>query len=227
MNKGEREGRTEVFNTDFITDYTINYSDAEPDDGGRPEKKQRKAAIGANMGLYDWVQCIVTAVITGVMIFVFIGRVDGIKGTSMMQTLQNGDAVILSKLFYTPKFQDIIFIKTEYYGDTPIVKRVIGTAGQTVDIDFDRGVVFIDGVELQESYVNTPTTLRIDFTGSVTVPEGHVFVMGDNRNDSSDSRNDNIGMIDVDDIIGKVYFILVPGKGYDTKRDWSRIGPVY
>ncbi len=227
MNEGEREGRTEVFNTDFIADYTINYSDAEADTGGKPEKKQRKATVGANMGLYDWVQCIVTAVITGVMIFVFIGRVDGIKGTSMMQTLQNGDAVVLSKLFYTPKFQDIIFIKTEYYGDAPIVKRVIGTAGQTVDIDFDRGVVFVDGVELQESYVNTPTTLRIDFAGPVTVPEGHVFVMGDNRNESSDSRNDNIGMIDVDDIIGKVYFILVPGKGNNTKRDWNRIGPVY
>lgn len=227
-NEGYPEDNKETFDINFIADYTINYSDSGPETDDKPLVRQkRKIAKGTNMGLYDWLQSIVSAVVAGILIFVFIGKVDGIKGPSMMQTLQNGDTVIISNLFYTPKYQDIIFIKTETYGDTPIVKRVIATAGQTVDIDFERGVVSVDGVDLQEDYVNEPTTLRINFDGPVTVPEDHVFVMGDNRNESSDSRDSRVGMIDVRDILGKVYFILIPGKGYGTNRDWSRFGSVY
>lgn len=179
------------------------------------------------MGLYDWLQCIVSAVVAGIMIFLFIGRVDGIEGPSMMQTLQNGDTIILSNLFYKPKNGDIVFVKTELYGDTPIVKRIIASEGQTVDIDFAQGIVTVDGVPLQEPYVNTPTNREEGFEGPVTVPVGHVFIMGDNRNESNDSRNKNIGTVDTRSIIGKVYFILIPGSGYEGKRDWSRIGSVY
>jgi signal peptidase I len=227
MKEENRENRDETFDIDFIADYTINYSDGAPETEDKPaEKKKHKTLGDSNMSLYDWLQCIVSAVVAGILIFVFIGKVDGIKGPSMMQTLQDGDTVILSNLFYTPKYADIVFIKTDFYGETPIVKRVIATAGQTVDIDFDKGVVFVDGVALKEDYVNAPTTLRISFQDQVTVPDGHVFVLGDNRNDSSDSRDDRIGMIDVRDILGKVYFILIPGNGYANNRDWNRFGPV-
>jgi signal peptidase I len=227
MDEGYQEEKSKAFDIDFIADYTINYSDPEPEAETKPlVRKKHKAPRDTNMGLYDWVQCIVSAVVAGILIFVFVGKVDGIKGPSMMQTLQNGDTVILSNLFYTPKYADIVFIKTEAYGETPIVKRIIATAGQTVDIDFEKGFVTVDGTELQEPYVNGPTTQRINFKGPVTVPEGHVFVLGDNRNESSDSRDDRVGMIDVQDILGKVYFILIPGQGYEGKRDWGRIGPV-
>jgi signal peptidase I len=190
-------------------------------------KKEQAAAKNSIMGLYDWLQCIVSAVITGILIFIFIVRINGINGPSMMQTLQNGDTVVLSNLFFTPKYKDIIFIKTDYFGDTPIVKRVIATAGQIVDIDFVKGIVYVDGKQLQEPYVNTPTNRQENFTGPVTVPEGQVFVMGDNRNESNDSRDKNIGLVDTRNIIGKVYFVLIPGSGYNSKRDWSRFGSVY
>ncbi len=228
MDERYQEEKNKAFDIDFIADYTINYSDSEPETEEKPLKRKKlKTGRDTNMGLYDWLQCIVSAVVAGILIFVFIGKVDGIKGPSMMQTLQNGDTVILSNLLYTPKYPDIVFIKTEAYGEKPIVKRIIATEGQTVNIDFERGVVSVDGVELREPYVNGQTTLRINFDGPVTVPEGHVFVMGDNRNESSDSRDDRVGMVDVHDILGKVYLVLIPGKGYGDKRDWSRFGSVY
>lgn len=226
MDKGNQDDKNETFNIDFIADYTVNISDVDQENDGKPAaQKKRHADVDSGMGLYDWLQCIVSAVVAGILIFVFVGKVDVIKGRSMMHTLQDGDAVVLSNLFFTPKYQDIVFIKSDAY-DTPIVKRVIATAGQSVDIDFEKGVVSVDGAELKEDYISTPTTIKMSFEGPVTVPEGHVFILGDNRNDSSDSRDDRIGMIDVRDILGKVYFILIPGKGPDAKRDWSRIGPV-
>jgi signal peptidase I len=186
----------------------------------------RKKYDTSRMVLYDWVQCVVTAVLVGILIFTFIGRIDGIQGPSMMQTLQDGDTVIVSDLFYTPKYGDIVFIKTEAYGDTPIVKRVIATAGQTIDIDFTTGVVTIDGQALQEDYINTPTNNPENFHGPVTLPDGCVFVMGDNRNISLDSRSSEVGVVDTRQIIGKVIFVLIPAKDLSGGRSWSRIGLV-
>ena len=177
--------------------------------------------------MYDWVQCVVYAVIFGILIFTFVGRVDGIKGPSMMQTLQDGDTVLLSGLFFEPEYGDIVFIKTEAYGDTPIVKRVIATAGQTLDIDFTTGDVTVDGVVLNEKYINTPTNNPEGFQGPVTIREGCVFVMGDNRNISLDSRSDEIGIVDTRQIIGKVMFILIPARDLAGSRAWSRLGSVY
>lgn len=228
MDNEKRDDSKDAFDTEFIADYMIQYTDREPPTGQKTKLKRKQKPVNeTKMGLYDWLQCIVSAVVAGILIFVFVGRIDGIKGPSMMQTLQNGDTVILSNLFYTPHYKDVVFIKTEAYGDTPIVKRVIATAGQTVDIDFNRGVVLVDGVELQEDYVNTPTNYKEGFEGPQTVPEGHVFVMGDNRNQSLDSRDASIGMVDVDSILGRVYFVLIPGEGYEENRDWKRIGPVH
>lgn len=180
-----------------------------------------------SMELYDWVQCFISALVAGILIFLFVFRVITVDGSSMNNTLVNGDKIIITSLFYTPKNGDIVVLKAPDFSDSPLVKRVIATEGQTVNIDFDAGIVYVDGKALEEPYIAQPTYDREDFTGEVTVPEGCIFVMGDNRNASTDSRTDEIGMIDTREVFGKVQLIIIPGTGQDNRRNWSRIGSVY
>ena len=128
----------------------------------------------------------------------------------MQQTLIEPDRLIVSKLFYTPKQGDIVVLRKESFKDDAIIKRVIAVGGQTVDIDFTEGVVYVDGVALDEPYVNAPTYDPEDFTEPVEVPEGCIFVMGDNRNHSTDSRDARIGVVDNRYIIGKALFRITP-----------------
>jgi signal peptidase I len=181
------------------------------------------------MELYDWLQCIVSAIICGIFIFVFIGRTIGVDGKSMMYTLHNNDRVIMSNLFYTPKKGDIVVFQaaSDAFGGTPLVKRVIAVAGQTIDIDFQNGDVFVDGVVQDEPYIAERTNIRINFTGPVTVPEGYIFVMGDNRNHSSDSRDLRVGLVDTRYVLGRVLMVIIPGSDDNTPRDWNRIGLIH
>jgi len=206
-----------------LSSYTDDLIDS-PRDKARREKEDK--ANQARMELYDWLQCIVVAIICGIFIFIFIGRTIGVDGRSMMQTLYHNDRVIMSNLFYTPSNGDIVVFHcpAETFGGTPLVKRIIATGGQTIDIDFETGDVFVDGVLLDEPYINQPTTTRYSFQGPLTVPEGFVFVMGDNRNSSSDSRDSRVGLVDTRYILGKVYFIAIPGPDGSNQRDWSRVG---
>ena len=193
------------------------------------EQDAENATNSTRMEIYDWLQCIVSAIICGIFIFVFIGRTIGVDGKSMMKTLHNNDRVIMSHLFYSPKNGDVVVFQamSDSFGGTPLVKRVIAVAGQTVDIDFTTGDVIIDGVVQVEPYINDLTHNKIDFSGPVTVPAGHIFVMGDNRNSSSDSRDSRIGMVDTRYILGRVLFIAIPGEDINSPRDWSRIGVVH
>jgi signal peptidase I len=185
-----------------------------------------KKSRAERMELYDWLQCLVTAVICAILIFVFIGRMTDIIGSSMLKTLQDKDNVVISNMFYTPKYGDIVIIKTDAFEDS-LVKRVIATAGQTIDIDFTTGAVSIDGKVIQENYINTPTNAPEDFAGPLTVPPGYVFVMGDNRNESLDSRSKAVWLVDTRQILGKVLFVLIPGRNEDGTRSWGRFGSVY
>ena len=107
------------------------------------------------------------------------------------------------------------------------VKRIIAVEGQTVDIDFTAGAVYVDGQLLEEDYIRQPTYLEEGLEFPVTVPEGCVFVMGDNRNDSDDSRDPELGPVDTRQILGRAVFLLFPGVTADTdKRDFGRIGPL-
>ena len=155
--------------------------------------------------VYDWMQSLVFALIICILVFVFLFRIVDVSGDSMNPTLTNGDKLVVSDAFYKPKQGDIVIFRKDEYKPEALVKRVIATEGQTVEIDFDRGRVYVDGELLDE-----PTRNQLDFKGAQTVPEGCVFVMGDNRNASSDSRKAEIGMVDERLIVGKVLLRVFP-----------------
>jgi len=190
-------------------------------DGNEDEDEDK-----VRMELYDWLQCIVSAIICVIFIFVFVGRTIGVSGRSMMNTLNDHDRVIMSNLFYTPKNGDIVVFQTpsDYFDGTPLVKRVIAVEGQTIDINFETGQVFVNGNELFEPYIRELTSRQLDFNGPITIPEGYIFVMGDNRNSSTDSRDNKVGIVDTRYVLGKVLFVAIPGSDEFTQRDWSRIG---
>lgn len=170
-----------------------------------------KQEIASRKNIYDWIQCLASALIVCVVLFIFFIRVIDVKGTSMCPTLNNQDKMLVSDVFYRPKAGDIVvFKKDQYDPDKALVKRVIATEGQEINIDFDKGIVYVDGEPLEEDYINELTTTKLDFIGPQTVPEGCVFVMGDNRNMSTDSRKSEIGMVDNRLIIGKVYCVIFP-----------------
>ena len=175
-----------------------------------------KPARSVRRDLYDWIQCIVVAIIVCVLLFSFAVRLVDVVGVSMNPTLESGDKVIVSNLFYTPKQGDIIVFRKDEYRDEPLVKRIIAVEGQTVDIDFNRGIVYVDGEPIDEPYIAEPTVDEEDFVGPVTVDEGCVFVMGDNRNHSTDSRYSSIGFVDERCIMGKVYFTIFPLKNFGS-----------
>ena len=162
------------------------------------------------------------------IIFLVFFRVVVVSGDSMKDTLVDGDYLLLvGKSFYTqPEQGDIIVIAKDSYGNgTPIVKRIIATEGQVVDIDFETGEVSVDGVPLVEPYIKNLTKHFEGVTFPVPVEPGCVFVLGDNRMNSKDSRDPIIGQIDEREILGKAILLFLPGTdGGNIDRDYSRIG---
>lgn len=161
--------------------------------------------------MYDWVYSLIIALIICVIIFAFFIRVIDVVGTSMNPTLNNNDKMLVSGLLYKPSVGDVVvFKKDEYDPDKALVKRVIAVEGQEINMDFEKGIVYINGQPIVEDYILEPTMNKLDFIGPKTVPEGCVFVMGDNRNASVDSRKTEIGMVDTRLILGKAYYVIYP-----------------
>ena len=179
-------------------------------------------------GLYEWVQVLVCAVTATVLLFTFAARVVLVSGPSMRETLQHQDCLLVMNAHLCGGFEagDIVIIRKESFKDgEPIVKRVIATEGQTVDIDFTAGAVYVDGQLLEEDYIRQPTYLEEGLEFPVTVPEGCIFLLGDNRNNSKDSRNPDLGPVDVRCVIGKAVALVFPGKSAETeKREFGRVG---
>ena len=164
------------------------------------------------------------------IVFLLLFRMVVVSGPSMYSTLWDGDwLLVLSNAFYhNPEKGDIIIASKESYNDgEPIVKRVIATEGQKVDIDFEAGIVYVNDQALEENYTYTMTNIEEGMAFPLIVSEGCVFAMGDNRNRSRDSRYPDIGLIDQREIIGKAVFLIYPGVGedpYGGPRDYDRIG---
>lgn len=194
--------------------------EAVPADGAEPEKKEKKPSED----LFYWLNALTTALVSLVLVFTFIGRLTRVQGESMTNTLQDQQFLLVWSLGYEPKQGDIVVLNkttVEHLGGVAIVKRVIATGGQTVDIDYESNSVYVDGVLLDEPYIREPMDdVTSDPNRTQThfeVPEGEIFVMGDNRNNSDDSRDVRIGSIDEDYVLGKAVFSLLP---FDT------IGPL-
>ncbi len=182
----------------------------------------------ADQSWYSWLRMLVCVVLATVLVFTLVVRVIRVDGQSMRETLQNGDILLAVNRHLAGELKagDIVVVKKEYFEDgMPIVKRVVATAGQTVDIDFDEGVVYVDGQALEEDYIREPTYRDEGLAFPVTVPEGCIFLLGDNRNNSKDSRNPDLGPVDVRCVIGKAVALVFPGKSAETeKREFGRVG---
>ena len=161
--------------------------------------------------LFDWVKTFVFVIVVVVLVFTFLGRIVFVDGSSMVPTLSDRDGMLVtSYLFSEPEPGDIVVFRKDAYDSQPLVKRVIATEGQTVDIDFEDGVVSVDGETLDEPYIAEPTHVHYDVLFPVTVERGCIFVLGDNRNGSTDSRYSVIGAVDKREVIGQVRLVIFP-----------------
>ncbi|MGM9619614.1 MAG: signal peptidase I [Oscillospiraceae bacterium] len=180
--------------------------------------------------LYDWLQPLCAAFVALTLLLTFVTPVLGVVGPSMRDTLQSGDRLLAVKNWLCGDFRqgDIVIARKDSFDSQPIVKRVIAVGGQTVDIDFTTGAVMVDGEVLQEDYIRELTFLEEGTVFPLTVPEGSVFLMGDNRNNSSDSRDSALGTVDERYIIGRAVLLLFPGEDPESgERDFSRIGLIH
>lgn len=167
---------------------------------------------GAISGFFDWIRCIIFAISIVVICLTFVFRLVDVDGTSMESTLESKDKVIVTNLFYTPKDGDIVVISHGAEYTKPIIKRVIATEGQTIKLDYENDRIIVDGVVLDEPYINDSTFAGNygDYDIPEVIPAGKVFVMGDNRRVSLDSRRTEIGLIGVENVIGKAQFVAFP-----------------
>lgn len=194
----------------------------------KADKKDTELTWQQNLLLYVHDLMYLLALV--MVLFLLVFRIIVVSGSSMKQTLVDGDyLLLLSNTFYRePQRGDIVVISKKSFDDgKPIVKRVIATEGQTVDIDFEAGIVYVDGAALEEPYINSPTHLDEGTRFPLTVAEGCIFVLGDNRGVSRDSRSPAIGQIDKREVLGKALYMILPGTDDGSVgRDFGRMGAV-
>ncbi|MBR5371380.1 MAG: signal peptidase I [Oscillospiraceae bacterium] len=207
----------------------------EKNAGGEPEEPQstggKEAAGSLFSDIMDIFETIITSVFVMLMIFTFLVCIASVEGTSMVPTLSDKDRLLVTRAFNEFETGDILIIQSDHAFvfdedgklkenpglDKRIVKRLIAQGGQEVNIDFDEGAVYVDGKKLDEPYINVPTHRNEGaFNFPITVPKGYVFVLGDNRGISRDSRDPNVGLIPLSDVLGEVRFRIAPLSGFGT-----------
>ena len=193
-------------------------------------KKKKEEPVTWQKSLMLYLHDLIYLLAVVMIVFMLLFRIVIVSGSSMYSTLWNGDWLLVtgSILYQEPEAGDIIVAsKDSFHDGEPIIKRVIATEGQTVDIDFEAGIVYVDGTVLEEDYTYTLTNVQEGIIFPITIADGCIFAMGDNRNGSKDSRHPDIGMIDKREILGRAVFLLFPGMGEDgneAQRDFDRIG---
>ena len=182
-----------------IEEFDISLKDKE-----KVSKKRSKS----NINIFEIFEAVVAAIVVVTIAFLFCFRVFNVEGPSMRPTLENGDKVVVSTIGYKPKQGDVVVLSGTDGLKKPIVKRIVAVAGDVVDINFTTGVVTVNGKE--EMYSDELTTQQADIAFPLTVPEGTVFVLGDNRDVSLDSRSSRVGCVDERAIVGKILFRFFP-----------------
>lgn len=213
LGKDKKHGKTSDYDDYYIYKAEEKTEDREPKKTA-DNKTYFVAAKpeGAMAGVFDWIRCIVFAIAIVVVCLTFVFRLVDVDGTSMNDTLQTNDKVIVTNLFYTPNNNDIVVISHGAEYKKPIIKRVIAKEGQTLKLDKENDRIIVDGVVIDEPYIKG-TTFSGNFGNNEipdVIPDGKIFVMGDNRQVSLDSRSTEIGLIDVKDVIGKAQVVAFP-----------------
>ena len=201
-----------------------------PENAASPEQGEAKKEPETLEGmLYCWAQALITAVVGVVLLFTFAFRLIGVSGPSMQDTLYTGDRLlVLNAAFCDFQPGDVVVINN-YNADLSdtLIKRIIAVGGQTIDIDLASSTVYVDGQPLDEPYTKEPTYTANGTPFPITLAEDEVFVMGDNRNHSSDSRDARLGPVKKGYLQGKAVLLLLPGTNPDLgAREWDRIGLV-
>ena len=193
-------------------------------------KKKKEEKLTWQQSLVLYMHDLVYMLIAIILLFLLVFRVIIVSGDSMNSTLIDGDYLLLTSsfLYRNPQQGDIIVASKESFDDgAAIIKRVIATEGQIVDIDFDNGIVYVDGLPIDEPYINNLTTRQEGVLFPLRVEEGCIFVLGDNRAVSKDSRHPEIGLVDTRQILGKAIFLMLPGVDELTgQRDFDRTGAI-
>lgn len=208
---------------DSSAENTENINNAEQVSETETKEKKEKSFFDDCMEI---IESVIISIFFVLLIFTFVARPVTVEGKSMFPTLKNEDRLIMNMIFYTPKQGDIVVIDNHVSytyepgttniveGDSlekRIIKRVIAVGGQTLDIDFMSGTVTVDGEVLEEDYIAEYTTKDLHaFEYPITIPEGYIFVMGDNRNNSTDSRDNHVGFVKEEDVLGEAVFRFYP-----------------
>ncbi len=176
-----------------------------------PPEIQEEVKTSSVLALcYDMTDSLKGAIIAVFFVFAFVFRILGVDGGSMLPTLNDGDWLAITGATASVERGDIVVVTQPWERNVPIIKRVIAVGGDTVYIDFESSKVYVNGAEIDEPYINEPTKTKYDVDFPITVDEGKVFLMGDNRNISLDSRSSKIGLVDENYILGKALFRLYP-----------------
>ncbi len=195
-------------NFDFAQE---SYADviAKAEDGTETVVLHKRGFVS---GLFGWIHCLVTCVVLIVVLLVFFFRPVTVVGDSMGDTLAENDTIILTNFLYRPQQGDIVVINADSASgeSTALIARVIAVGGQSISIEEDKNRVLVDGKIIDEPYVKGETSTGIEWDVPSTIPDGYVFVMGDNRESSVDSRYQSVGLVHESDIIGKAQFLVYP-----------------